>query len=139
MRSAASKEQVEAAGGEMVEMSLFKYVTVDIPNALHMKQTNYFGDILKADVVINVPIAKVHDLSRLTLGMKNLMGLVRDRPVMHAHLSQNLADLASFVRPGLTVVDAVRVFGFERSHRRQPGRCQKAGYGCGQPRYRGCR
>jgi len=103
------KEQVEAAGGEMVEMSLFKYVTVDIPNAIHLKQTNYFGDILKADAVINVPIAKVHDLTRLSLGMKNLMGLVRDRQVMHAHISQNLADLASFVQPGLTVVDAVRV------------------------------
>lgn len=103
------QEQVEAAGGEMVEMSMLKYVTVDIPNALHLKQTSYFGDVLKADAVINVPIAKVHDLSRLTLGMKNLMGLVRDRPVMHAHISQNLADLASFVRPKLTVVDAVRV------------------------------
>jgi uncharacterized protein (DUF362 family) len=103
------KEQVEAAGGEMVEMSMLKYVTVDLPNALHLKQTNYFGDVLKADTVINVPIAKVHDLSRLTLGMKNLMGLVRDRPTMHTHLSQNLADLAGFVRPKLTVVDAVRV------------------------------
>jgi len=103
------QEQVEAAGGEMVEMSLLKYVTVDIPNAFHLKQANYFGDVLKADAVINVPIAKVHDLTRLSLGMKNLMGLVRDRQVMHAHISQNLADLASFVRPGLTVVDAVRV------------------------------
>ena len=103
------QEQVEAAGGEMVEMSMLKYVTVDIPNALHLKQVSYFGDVLKADTVINVPIAKVHDLSRLTLGMKNLMGLVRDRPVMHAHISQNLADLAGFVRPKLTVVDAVRV------------------------------
>ncbi len=59
--------------------------------------------------MINVPIAKDHSLSRLTLGMKNLMGLVRDRPVLHAHLSQNLADLTSFVRPKLTVVDAVRI------------------------------
>ena len=103
------KKQVEAVGGEMVQMPLFKFVTTAIPNAIHLKQANIFEDVLKADVVINVPIAKVHDLSRLTLGMKNLMGVVRDRPVLHSHISQNLADLTSLVRPKLTVVDAVRV------------------------------
>jgi uncharacterized protein (DUF362 family) len=103
------QEQVEAAGGEMVLMPIFKFVTTAIPNALHLKQANVFEDILKADTVINVPIAKVHDLSRLTLGMKNLMGVVRDRPILHGHISQNLADLASLVRPKLTVIDAVRV------------------------------
>jgi uncharacterized protein (DUF362 family) len=103
------KKQVEAAGGEMVEMSMFKYVTLAIPNADHLKEANFYADLQKADTLINVPIAKVHSLSRLTLGMKNLMGLVRDRPILHSNLSQNLADLASFVRPKLTVVDAVRV------------------------------
>jgi uncharacterized protein (DUF362 family) len=103
------KEQVEAAGGQMVEMPMFKFVATAIPNAVHLKQVYIFEDVLKADAVINVPIAKVHDLSRLTLGMKNLMGVVRDRPDLHAYLSQNLADLASLVRPKLTVVDAVRV------------------------------
>ncbi len=103
------KEQVEAAGGEMVEMSMLKYVTLAIPNAAHLKQANFYADLVKADTLINVPIAKVHSLSRLTLGMKNLMGLVRDRPILHANLSQNLADLTSFIRPKLTVVDAVRI------------------------------
>jgi uncharacterized protein (DUF362 family) len=103
------QKQVEAAGGEMVQMPLFKFVPTAIPAALHLKQANVFEDILKADTVINVPIAKVHDLSRLTLGMKNLMGVVRDRPILHGHISQNLADLASLVRPKLTVIDAVRV------------------------------
>jgi uncharacterized protein (DUF362 family) len=68
-----------------------------------------FEDVIKADTIINVPIAKTHGLSRLTLGLKNLMGTVRDRPVLHAHMSQNLADLASLVRPELTVIDAVRI------------------------------
>ena len=103
------KQQVEAAGGEMVEMSMLKYVPMAIPNADHLKQANFYSDLMKADTLINVPIAKVHSLSRLTLGMKNLMGLVRDRPILHSNLSHNLADIASFVRPKLTVVDAVRV------------------------------
>jgi len=43
------------------------------------------------------------------LGMKNLMGLIRNRPAMHRNLGQRAADLASLVRPTLTVVDGVRI------------------------------
>jgi uncharacterized protein (DUF362 family) len=64
---------------------------------------------LNADVLIDVPIAKHHSLARLTLGMKNLMGVITDRPQMHINLGQRLADLSSRVRPHLTVVDAVRI------------------------------
>jgi uncharacterized protein (DUF362 family) len=103
------KEQVEAAGGTMVRMPDFKYAATKIPGAVRLQEVDLFEDILKADAIINVPIAKVHGLSRLTLGMKNLMGVVRDRPVLHGHLSQNLADLTTLIKPRLTVVDAVRM------------------------------
>ncbi len=103
------KEQVEAAGGEMAPMPRFKYVQTDIPSGLALKRAAVFQDALKADVLINVPIAKVHDLSRLTLGMKNLMGLVRDRPILHARIDQNLPDLVTLFKPALTVIDAVRM------------------------------
>lgn len=103
------QEQVEAAGGKMAYMPGFKYVNVDIPGGLDLKQTKVFGDVLKADVLINVPIAKHHSLARLTLGMKNLMGLIQNRSAIHANLGQRLADLTSLFRPTLTVVDAVRI------------------------------
>jgi uncharacterized protein (DUF362 family) len=103
------QEQVEAAGGIMVKTPAFKYTTARIPDAMQLKLVNIFEDVLQADTVINVPIAKTHGLARLTLGMKNLMGVVLDRPDLHPHLSENLADLASLVRPALTVVDAVRI------------------------------
>jgi uncharacterized protein (DUF362 family) len=103
------REQVEAAGGQMEFMPGFKYVTTEIPRALDLHSTDIFGDILKADVVINVPIAKHHSLAKLTLGMKNLMGVIRDRQAMHVNLGQRLADLTSRIRPAVTVVDAVRI------------------------------
>jgi uncharacterized protein (DUF362 family) len=103
------KEQVEAAGGSMEVMSRVKYVNTDLPDGLDLHQCYIYDDILKADVVINVPIAKHHSLARLTLGMKNLMGTIRDREMMHADLGQRLTDLAGRVRPALTVVDAVRI------------------------------
>ncbi|CAG0928315.1 hypothetical protein TFLX_00838 [Thermoflexales bacterium] len=102
-------EQVKAAGGEMVVMSRLKFMPTDLPNAITLKQAAIYDDILKADVVIDVPIAKDHGLARLTLGMKNLMGVIRDREVIHGMLGQNLADLAGHIRPQLTIIDAVRL------------------------------
>lgn len=102
-------EQVQAAGGEMVFMPKFKYVNADIPQGVDLKKTKAFGDALDADVLIDVPIAKHHGQARLTLGMKNLMGLVQNRSAIHANLGQRIADLASLFRPRLTVVDAVRI------------------------------
>jgi uncharacterized protein (DUF362 family) len=102
-------EQVTAAGGEMIVMSRFKFVSTKIANGQDLKKAAIFDDALKADVLINVPIAKHHSLARLTLGMKNLMGLIQDRQAIHQNVGQRLADLASQVRPTLTVVDAVRI------------------------------
>jgi uncharacterized protein (DUF362 family) len=102
-------EQVLAAGGEMITMSRLKFASTDIPDGQDLRQAKIFKDALEADVLIDVPIAKHHSLARLTLGMKNLMGLIRDRGAIHQNLGQRLADLTSIVRPDLTVVDAVRV------------------------------
>jgi uncharacterized protein (DUF362 family) len=102
-------EQVKAAGGEMVVMPRMKFVSMDIPQAKSLKKSDVYDDALKADVLINVPIAKDHSLARLTLGMKNLMGLIRVREAVHGDMGQRLADLTSLFRPKLTVVDAVRI------------------------------
>jgi uncharacterized protein (DUF362 family) len=103
------QEQVHSAGGQMEAMTQFKFVDTGIPEGVDLRQCKIYDDVLKADVVIDVPIAKHHGLARLTLGMKNLMGVIYDRPAMHRNLGQRLADLSSRVRPTLTVVDAVRM------------------------------
>ena len=103
------QEQVEAAGGQMEVMTGFKFLDTDIPDGVDLTTCKIYDDILKADVLINVPIAKDHGLARLTLGMKNLMGTIYNRPQMHRNLGQRLADLAGRVQPTLTVVDAVRM------------------------------
>jgi uncharacterized protein (DUF362 family) len=108
-RKSGIQEQVEAAGGSMEIMPGFKFVSSEIPQGRDLTRWDLYEDALKADVLIDVPIAKHHSLARLTLGMKNLMGLIRNRPAMHRNLGQRLADLASRFQPTLTVVDAVRI------------------------------
>ncbi len=101
--------EVKKAGGKMVVMSNLKYVDTKIPQGQDLKSIRIYDDVLKADVLINVPIAKHHQLARLTLAMKNMMGVIYDRPMMHVNLGQRLADLNSRVRSSLVIVDAVRM------------------------------
>jgi uncharacterized protein (DUF362 family) len=103
-------QAVEAAGGQMELMNSLKYQAVEIPNAQALSKTEIYADILNADVIINVPIAKHHSMATLTLGLKNLMGVVLDRGALHASgLPQSIVDLATVVRPQLTVIDATRI------------------------------
>lgn len=103
------QEQVLAAGGEMEIMSKFKFLAADIPEGRDLRQADIYDDVLRADVLIDVPVAKHHSLARLTLGMKNLLGVIWDRGAIHRDLGQRVADLTSRVRPTLTVIDAVRI------------------------------
>lgn len=102
-------DAVKAAGGQMEVMAQMKFQDAAIPQGKDLKQIRIFRDALDADVFINVPIAKDHGLARLTLGMKNLLGVIWARSNMHRNMGQRIAELTSLVRPTLTVVDAVRI------------------------------
>lgn len=67
-------------------------------------------DAIECDTFINVPVLKHHALTRLTLSMKNLMGVCGgNRGQMHFNIGPKLVDLTRFINPDLTVIDAYRV------------------------------
>jgi uncharacterized protein (DUF362 family) len=69
-----------------------------------------YRDVLEADKFVNVPIAKHHSLSEVTLGMKNLMGVMGDpRGQIHQDFATKIVDVATLVRPHLTILDARRI------------------------------
>jgi uncharacterized protein (DUF362 family) len=103
------EEAVKAAGGEMEIMSGIKFTEFEIPEGKDITSWEVYRDILETDVLINAPIAKHHNLARLTLGGKNLLGTVADPNQIHRNLAQRIADLISLIRPTLTVVDAFRI------------------------------
>ena len=94
--------------------------TVILPAAHRFREIRMRGDVLdtwlvytplvNADKVINVPVAKHHNLSKFTGGMKNWYGLLGGRRNrLHQSINISIADLATFMRPTLTVMDATRV------------------------------
>jgi uncharacterized protein (DUF362 family) len=105
------EKAVKDAGGEVVSGdSEGYYQKVDIKNGRKMKSAKIHELILESDVFINVPILKHHSSSGITVGMKNLMGIVWDRWYWHQNdLHQCIADFASFRKPDLNVVDAYLV------------------------------
>lgn len=87
-----------------------RFVKTVIPEGVAVKTWPLYEEAIRADVLVNVPIAKHHSISRLTLGMKNLMGLMGgNRGTFHAGIGQKLADLTSVLMPDLTVLDATRI------------------------------
>jgi uncharacterized protein (DUF362 family) len=69
-----------------------------------------FVPLVEADVLINLPVAKHHSLSRLTVGMKNWLGGVGgNRYALHQDIHQSIVDLAKFFQPTVTLIDAVRI------------------------------
>lgn len=101
---------VQNVGGKMELMNSLKYREVEIPNAMALNRTQVYADILSADTVINIPIAKHHSGARLTLGMKNLMGVILNRGALHTKgLHQSIVDLSTVIKPQLTVIDATRI------------------------------
>jgi uncharacterized protein (DUF362 family) len=99
----------KAAGAEVV-----------LPQPRFFKRVDLKGDtlgewpvlepFLDATKLINVPIAKHHSLTGVTLGMKNWYGLIGgDRNRLHQRIHESIVDLTSFAKPTLTVMDAYRV------------------------------
>lgn len=86
------------------------YQSVEIPAGKTLKKAKEHELMLGADVVLNVPVLKHHSSSRLTIGMKNLMGVVWDRGEWHGtDLHQCIADYATYRKPTLNIVDASAV------------------------------
>lgn len=69
-----------------------------------------FIPLIETDKVINAPVAKHHGLAKLTCALKNWYGIIGGtRNRLHQDIDASIADLASFMQPTLTVVDASRV------------------------------
>lgn len=101
-------DAVKAVGGEMELMNPNKFKMTDIPRGVSLKRWSIYQDVLKCDLLIDVPTVKNHSLCSMTAAQKNLLGVIENRTMIHAKMDQRIPDLVSLIRPGLTVVDAIR-------------------------------
>ncbi|MDY7109847.1 MAG: DUF362 domain-containing protein [Planctomycetota bacterium] len=112
-KNSGIKEAVESIGDKRASCPFIderKWMPVKIEKGKIVKEWRLYADAIRADCYINVPVAKHHAIGRLTLGLKNVMGVMGDnRGKIHRKLGQSLADLNLAVAPKLTVIDATRI------------------------------
>ena len=93
------------------------YGQVEVKQGVNIHDEQIAQDILDADVYINVPVCKVHSAATVTLALKNQLGAIwrpqryheaKSEEEQSENLHQNIADLATALRPTLAVIDATR-------------------------------
>ena len=83
---------------------------IPVPQGKVLERVEVVTDILDNAVLINIPVATSHSTTGVSLGLKGLMGLIWDRESFHSRLNINqaIADLATVIKPQLTILDATR-------------------------------
>ena len=83
---------------------------IKIPQGKVLERVEVMKEILDNPVFINIPVAKSHSATGVSLGMKGLMGTIWDRESFHSqyNINQAIADLGTVIKPQLTILDATR-------------------------------
>ena len=93
-----------------VDKGLFK--NIKIPDGKVLDSWTFYEELIyqdETDVLINVPIAKQHSASRLSMALKNTLGMVGgNRGSLHKEIHPKIADLNKVVKVDLTILDAFR-------------------------------
>ncbi|MET1125213.1 MAG: DUF362 domain-containing protein [Archaeoglobaceae archaeon] len=97
----------EKYGARLIDLNKDEFVEVSPPNPLALRSVRVAKTALKCEIV-SVPKLKAHRQTKVTLGLKNLMGALASKGSFHdGRLHENIADLASLLKPKLTVIDGI--------------------------------
>jgi len=108
-RNSGIAEAAEAAGAEVVHVRDNRYQELPLKGKV-LDSWPIYRDYLEADKVINIPIAKHHGMAKVSLGLKNLMGVMGGkRGLIHVRFADKMADITQHIMPTLTIIDAYRM------------------------------
>jgi uncharacterized protein (DUF362 family) len=109
-RRSGIEDAAKQAGAKVSFVHEKRFREISLPEGKELKTWPIYKDYLKADLRVNVPILKHHSLAGLSMGLKNLMGVMGDpRPSIHRGFDQKLIDITAEILPELTILDARRV------------------------------
>lgn len=103
-RDVAKKHNVR-----LVNLNRDKIINCRIHGALALHEVGIAETALRSTCIINVPKLKVHHMALVTLSMKNLMGLILPKSIMHDQINEKIVDLATLFKDKvkLNVVDGL--------------------------------
>ena len=95
-------------GAELVDFANSEFQYVVNPLAKKMKRIRIPLAFIESDVVIDLPVMKTHDSLEVSLGLKNMKGLLQTADKKRFHkwgLAHSIVDLNHIARPDLTIID----------------------------------
>ena len=94
---------------ELVNLTKDEFIHTLNPAAKNIKRIRVPRTFIESNVVINIPVMKCHDALKVTLGLKNMKGIlhISDKKRFHKWgLAQCVVDLGHIAMPELTIIDA---------------------------------
>jgi uncharacterized protein (DUF362 family) len=104
------KDMAEEMGAEVVDVDVSELVTLKVPRPLITDEVRVSRKFMDAEVRINLPVMKTHDQLLVTLGVKNLKGVMPKPMKRRFHaigVVKGIIDLSKAVPLDLTVLDAI--------------------------------
>jgi len=105
-RVAGIDKVAERWNAKLVDLNKDPLIRVEVPTPLTLKQVNVAKTALESRLV-SVPKLKLHRTAGVTLSLKNMIGAVSPKGSVHSRLGEKIADLASILRPSLSVIDGI--------------------------------
>lgn len=106
-RKVGLEDELKGYHVKLIDLNAELHVDVEIPQGRSLKKVGIARSFLDYDCIISVPKLKVHCWSLSTLSMKNMMGGMIPKGIMHDDLHQKIVDLNRAFGPELTVIDGI--------------------------------
>ncbi|OWZ82912.1 HAD-IA family hydrolase [Natranaerobius trueperi] len=108
--SVSGYDKLRKLGYEVRDLKTEPVVNIPVPFGKALKQLSVYRIVKEVDSIITVPVMKTHDQLEVSLGIKNLKGLIPDKTKKAFHNEYGLVhavnDLLSSIKPIFSVIDA---------------------------------
>ncbi len=92
---------------KLLDLNKDAVVEAKPPNPFSLETVRVAKTALES-TIISVPKLKPHRIATVTLSLKNMMGALASKGIMHrGHLSQKIVDLVSVLKPDVSVIDGI--------------------------------
>ena len=101
----------------LIDMDVRRYVDVSLPEGIAIQGLKLCPDIFDFDIIVSIPVMKMHMHTGVTLGIKNMKGCLWRRSKVALHmlppvdgwdekpLDIAISDMSYALRPHLTIID----------------------------------
>lgn len=104
------KDLCTSHGIELLDLDEEDRVDVKVENPRCFSSLSLPRVVVDAEYLVNLPVLKTHNQTRVSLGLKNMFGVLSQIDKANSHflgLEDAISDIYSVVKPDLTVMDGV--------------------------------